>query len=255
MLNGVKEFLYLQRQKLGWFIQVSVWIDELGKVKEKLWDFRIWVSKKIWYGRNPDETLAKRFKLFLIVGISLIASGKFLSLAGFPIPNIEPIIPLLVIMGAFSLYMGRSEKWGKIRKYAGIIAIVSVFLIDLIFWGFHKIYLFMWPGFVMVMLIARKKDLSFFDRFSDIAVEATVTAAAAIILFDIFTAFGFWLLWRPLTIATLYGVYLAQIPFTLYHLGSLIFVPPVVGFGKMASKVKLRAPVATKAGEKVRQRR
>lgn len=228
---------------------------KIALVRRKIEDLRIWLSRKIWYGRDPDETLAKRFKLFLIVGISLIASGKFLSLAGFPIPNIELITPLLVIMGAFSLYMGRSEKWAKIRKYAGIIALTGVFLIDLVFWGFHKIYLFTWPGFIMVMLIARKKDLSFFDKFSDIAVEATVTAAAAIILFDIFTAFGCWLLWRPLTIASLYGVYLAQIPFTFYHLGSLIFVPPVVGFGKMISRVKLRAPVAVREGEKVGQRR
>lgn len=230
-------------------------MDKLGKFKDKIWEFRLWLSKKLWYGRDPDETLAKRFKLFLIGGISLIASGKFLHLAGFPIPNIEPIIPLIVVMGAFSLYMGRSEKWDRIRKYAGIIAIASVFVVDLIFWGFQKIYLFTWPGFIMILLIAKMKDLSFFDKFSDIAVEATITAAVAIILFDIFTAFGFWLLWRPLTLAALYGVFIAQIPFTFYHLGSLIFIPPVVGFGKMVSRVKMRVPVAVKAGAKARERR
>lgn len=100
-----------------------------------------------------------------------------------------------------------------------------------------------------------RKDFDFYDKFSDLAMEATITAAVAILLFDVFTSIGVWALWRPLTIGSLYGVFIAQIPFTLYHLGSLIFIPPLVGFGKMAQRVKVRAPVAVKSRVREKQRR
>lgn len=230
-------------------------MKQLNKLREKLLDFRFWLTKKLWLGDNPDQTLSKRFKLFIVIGITLIASSKLLHLAGLPIPNIELIIPTLVVVGAFSFYTGASRKWEKTRKYFGIIALISVFIIDITFWGFRKIYLFTWPGFLICWYLGIRKDFDFYEKFSDLAVEATITAAIAIILFDVFTAVGFWMLWRPITLGALYAVFIAQIPFTLYHLGSLIFVPPLVGFGKMAQRVKVRAPVAAKAATRERQRR
>lgn len=206
-------------------------------------------------GRNPDETLAKRFKLFVAVGIFLIGISKLLYLLGITIPNIELVIPTLVVMGAFSFYTGRSEKWSKLNRYFGILALISVFLIDFLFWGFRRIYLFTWPSFIVCWIIGMRKDFSFFDKFSDLAVKATLTAAVAILVFDFVTAFGTWLLWRSMTLTALYGVFIAQIPFTLYHLGSLIFVPPLVGLGKIMGRVKVRARVSAKAAVKAREKR
>lgn len=225
------------------------------ELREKIRSFRIWLTRKVWFGRNPDETLAKRFKLFVVVGIALIGASKLLYLAGLTIPNIELVIPTLVVVGAFSLYTGESKKWNKLTRYFGVFALLSVFLIDFFFWGFRKIYLFTWPAFIVCWIIGTRKDFSFFDKFSDLAVEATLTAAVAILAFDFVTAFGTWLLWHSMTLTALYGVYIAQIPFTLYHLGSLIFVPPLVALGKIMGRVKVRAQASTKAAVKTREKR
>ncbi len=224
-------------------------------IREKIRGFRIWVSSKFWYGRNPDETMAKRFKVFVAVAVLLIGVSKLLYLIGITIPNIELVIPTLVVVGAFSLYTGGGKKWEERRKYFGLIALFSVFLTDFAFWGFKKIYLFTWPALMLCWFLGMRKDLSFFDKFSDLAVKATLTGAIAILAFDMITAFGTWLLWRPLTLATLYGVYAAQVPFTFYHLASLIFVPPLVGFGKIVSRVKMKVPTPVKTKVRERERR
>lgn len=233
------------------------WMNYPGEVlrfiRDRFHDFRIWLTRKIWWGRSPDEILAKRFKLFVIIGISLIAVSKLLYLAGITIPNLELIIPTLVVVGAFSLYTGPSELWSKVNRYFGVLALIAVFFIDVFFWGFRSIYLFTWPGFILCWLIGLRKDFSFFDKFSDLAFEATFIAAIGIILFDVFTAFGTWFLWRPLTLTALFGVYMAQIPFTFYHLASLIFVPPLVGLGKIMTRVEVRVPVAAKTAVKERE--
>lgn len=223
-------------------------------LKENLRRFRFWLIDKLWRGRSPDEILAKRFKIFVLIGISLIVGSKLLYLAGITVPNIELIIPTLVVVGAFSLYTGKNRRWSKFHKYFGILILPVVFLIDLLFWGIDKIYLFTWPGFIICWLIGMRKEFSFFDKFSDLAVKATFTAALAILAFDFITAFGTWLLWRPLTLGALYAVYIAQIPFTMYHLGSLIFIPPLVGLGKIMNRVKVRVPIASKAGTKIKER-
>jgi hypothetical protein len=48
------------------------------------------------------------------------------------------------------------------------------------------------------------------------------------------------------------AVFLAQIPFTLYHFASLIFIPPLVGLGKAMVKVKVPIQVAVPVGGRVR---
>lgn len=227
------------------------------KIKKKFMDFRIWLSRKIWYGKNPDETLAKRFKLFVLVGIALIVSSKLLFFAGATVPNIELIIPTLVVVGAFSLYAGRSERWSKFTRYFGILVLPAVFVIDTILSGLKMIYLFTWPGFAIAWYIGTRKDLNFMDDYKDITIGATISAAIAILVFDLFTAMGCWLIWswRSLTLGSLYAVLIAQIPFTFWHLGSLIFIPPLAGLGKMMTRVKVKVPAATKASSKTKARR
>jgi len=197
--------------------------------------------------------MAKRFKIFVLLAIGFIAVSKLLYLAGvMPFQNFELIIPTLVVIGSLSLYCGESKSWGYLVKYFGIIALVSVFIIDLAFWGFNPIYAFTWSGFIIIWIVGMKNKLSAFDRFKKLLYRTTLTAAIAILIFDVWTAFGSWLGWGEKSLAGLAAVFLAQVPFTLYHLGSLLFVPPLLGLGKLMIRVKVPVSVAARAKSGVR---
>ena len=202
------------------------------------------VSEKIWGGRTSDEVLAKRFKIFVLIGILLISISKLLYLAGITFPNLELVIPTLVVIGSFSLYCGGTKFWQGMTRYFGIIALVSVFLIDVVVWGIRPIYVFTWSGFIICWLLGMRNKLSMFDKFKKLLWRTTLTAAIAIIAFDIYAGVFGWSLVHGTTLA---AAFLAQIPFTFYHLCSLIFIPPLVGLGKLMVKVKVPVPVAVKA--------
>lgn len=216
-------------------------------------DIRRRIAYWFFGGKTSERALAKRIKIFVLIGIVFIAISKLLYLAGvLPFPNFELIIPTLVVIGSFSLYCGEAKSWRYLTRYFGIIAIISVFLIDIGFWGLQPIYAFTWSGFVIIWLIGMKNKLSTFDRFKKLLYRTTLTAAIAILVFDMWTAFGSWIGWGEKSLAGLAAIYLAQIPFTLYHLTSLIFVPPLVGLGKLMMKVKVAVPVAVRAGARVK---
>lgn len=192
---------------------------------------------KLSGGEHPEQVLVKRIKIFVLIGIVFIAISKLLYLRGVTLPNLELIIPTLVVIGCFS-----SPR--HLRRYFVVVALAGIFLIDLAFWGFLPIYAFTWPGFVMCWLLATRNKLSMFDRFTKLLYRTTLTAAVAILLFDIWTCFGSWLGWYPKTLTGLAMAYLAQIPFTLYHLSSLIFIPPMVGLAKALVKIPIAVPLA-----------
>jgi len=202
------------------------------------------LAYKLFGGESSERVLAKRIKIFVLMGIVFIAISKLLYLRGLmPFPNFELIVPTLVVIGSFSLYCGSTKSWRYLTRYFGIIALVSVFIIDIAFWGFLPIYAFTWSGFVVCWLIGLQNKLSMFDRFKKLLYRTMLTAAIAIIIFDIWTG----LVGHVLTTGTSLGVaFLGQIPFTLYHLASLIFVPPLVGLGKLMVKVKVPVSVAVK---------
>ena len=212
------------------------------------------LAYKLFRGETSERVLAKRIKIFVLIGIVFIAISKLLYLRGLmPFPNFELIIPTLVVIGSFSLYCGSTKPWRYLTRYFGIIALVSVFLIDIAFWGLLPIYVFTWSGFILCWLIGLKNKLSMFDKFKTLLGRMLLTAAIAIIIFDIWTG----LIGHSLTTgASLWAAFLGQIPFTLYHLASLIFVPPLVGLGKLMVKVKVPVPVAVKvrAGARARIR-
>ena len=230
---------------------------DTSKVTEKLQNFRFRVAEKIWYAKTEGETFAKRFKLFVVFCAVLIAASKFLYASGLTIPNMELIIPALVVVGAFGLHVGSSERWNKATKYFGLLALLTVFVVDVSLWGFRRIYLFTWPSFILIWFLAKRKDLSFMDDFSDVAVDATLTTAILILVYDVITAFGTWVLWGSLSVGSLLGVFMGQIPFTLYHMSSLLFVPPLVALGKTMTKVRVRvaSPVKTATRNRSRMRR
>ncbi len=212
------------------------------------------IVEKIWGGRSPDEVLAKRFKLFVLIAVTLITLSKLLYLKGITFPNFELIIPTLVVVGSFPLYCGPTKFWSRLTRYFGIIALISVFLIDLAFWGPRYIYAFTWSGFVLAWFLGMRNRLSVFGKFKTLVGHTVLTAAIAILLFDLWTGvIGTPLMgwYGPVTSLTPWlTAFLGQIPFTFYHLCSLVFVPPLVGLGKMLARVKVPVSVAVPAGVK-----
>ncbi|TKJ25970.1 MAG: hypothetical protein CEE41_03395 [Hadesarchaea archaeon B3_Hades] len=211
------------------------------------------IAEKIWGGRTPDEVLSKRFKIFVFIGIFLI--GMFAVYRYFIgitfLPNFEWIIPVLVVTGSFSLYCGPSKFWRIVTRYFGVLAVISAFIVWFIMYGILPIHAFVWSGFIFAWLLAMRNKLSMFNKFKKLLWRTTLTAAIAIILFDVWTG----LVGSTLTMGgSLWIVFLGQIPFTLFHLVSLVFVPPLVGLGKMMVRVKISVPVAVAAGAGVRAR-
>lgn len=212
------------------------------------------IAEKIWGGRTPDEVLSKRFKMFVLLVISLVAASTLIKQVVVTLPNFELIIPSLVVIGSFSLYCGSTKFWRYLNRYFGLVALISVYLIYFAYEGFHSIYIFTFPGFIMVWALAMRNKLSMFDKFKTLLGRTLLTAAIAIILFDVWTG----LIGHTLTTGTsLWIAFLGQIPFTMYHLTSLLFIPPLVGLGKMLVKVKIPVPVAVgaRAGVKASARR
>lgn len=211
------------------------------------------IAEKIWGGRTPDEVLSKRFKIFVFIGIFLI--GMFAVYRYFIgitfLPNFEWIIPVLVVTGSFSLYCGPSKFWRIVTRYFGVLAVISAFIVWFIMFGILPIHVFVWSGFIFAWLLAMRNKLSMFNKFKKLLWRTTLTAAIAIILFDVWTG----IIGSPLTMGgSLWIVFLGQIPYTLFHLVSLVFVPPLVGLGKMMVRVKISVPVAVAAGAGVRAR-
>jgi hypothetical protein len=185
--------------------------------------------------------LSKRFKIFVLITIVLAGISKLLYLRGILPANVELIIPVLVVVGSLSLYCGPTKFWRIATRYFGLLVIIAVALVDLAFWGPSSIYVFTWSGFILCWLLAMRHKLSMFDKFKSLLWRTTLTTAAAIIIFDLFTGI---LGWSLVTGGGLVTVFLSQIPFTIYHLCSLLFVPPLVGLAKAMVKVKVPVPVA-----------
>ncbi len=195
--------------------------------------------------------LSKRFKIFVFIGIFLI--GMFAVYRYFIgitfLPNFEWIIPVLVVTGSFSLYCGPSKFWRIVTRYFGVLAVISAFIVWFIMYGILPIHAFVWSGFIFAWLLAMRNKLSMFNKFKKLLWRTTLTAAIAIILFDVWTG----LIGSSLTMGgSLWIVFLGQIPFTLFHLASLVFVPPLVGLGKLLVRVKVPVPVATRVGAGVK---
>ena len=204
------------------------------------------IAEKIWGGKTSDEVLAKRYELFVFLGIFLI--GMFAVYRYFIgitfLPNIEWIIPVLVVTGSFSLHCGSSKFWRTVTRYFGALAVISAFVVWFIMFGVLPIHAFVWSGFVLAWLLSLRNKLSMFDKFKTLLRRTMLTTAIAIILFDFWTGIIGW----TLLYASFWVALIGQIPFTFYHLCSLVFVPPLVGLAKLLVKVKVPISVAAQAG-------
>lgn len=191
-----------------------------------------------------ERKLAMRVTLFAVFGLALVILNK-LTLSRFgPLPNFELIIPVLCVMGCFSFPGTGASK--RLVRYFGLAALAGITAADVTFWGFRRIYAFTWSGFVICWLLSARAKISLFGRFKRQLYHATLATAVGILVFDVWTCFGSWLGWYPKTLAGLAAAYLAQLPFTLYHLSSLVFVPPLVGLARALVRVPVAVPVAVK---------
>lgn len=228
-------------------------MKKIAKIMER-------ISRKIWGGKTPDEILSKRFKIFVLLGV-LIAGLFWVYRAkagvGF-LPNFEWFIPVLVVVGSFSLPLGKSAFWRTVNRYFGVVVLISAIVFDLLLFGpgYMPIFVFRWSGFIFVWILAMRNKLSMFSRYKTLVGNTLLTTAIAILVFDIWTG----IIGTPLsgwhggaitTPAPWLAAFFGQIPFTFYHLCSLIFVPPLVGLGKLLVKVKIPVSVAVQSGAKI----
>ncbi len=202
-----------------------------------------------------------RRRLWLFAGLCLLLAGmsKLLYLRGLTLPNMELVIPVLVVAGSTYLWNAGGGAERKLGRSFGLMVLAGVLLADLLFWGLHRIYLFTWSGFLLVWWVATRNRLSPFSGFWGLVGRTALTAAAAILLFDFWTGVigspltGFY---GPLTSpSTWLTALVLQVPFTLYHLTSLFFIPPLVGLLKLSTRVRLEVPIPVRVGASTAQRR
>lgn len=206
---------------------------------------------KILYGRNVYEALLKRFKLFVLLGILITGSfWVYRAIVGIELlPNLEWVIPTLVVVGSFSLPLVGNGFWASLNKHFGILALISVIVFDLIFFGlgFWHVWAFKWSGLAFAWLLGMRSKLSVFDSYKRLLGSTLLTTAIAILLFDLWTGVigcGLW-------IGSFWLSFIGQIPFTLYHLASLVFVPPLVALAKLLVKVKVPVAVAARSSLRI----
>ncbi|MBA7671932.1 hypothetical protein ES703_80101 [subsurface metagenome] len=151
----------------------------------------------------------------VLFALALLGIGIIGRMMLTPYPNIETVLVVTMLAGCMLGGM-----------YTFIIPILVMAITDFLI-GTNGIFLFTWSGFVLIgglgylLKNKRKASLKFVATLFGIGLGATL-------LYDIWTAFGWWYLMHPHTLDSLGLVYLLQIPFTLRHLVSTaIFVPLV----------------------------
>ncbi|UCE37918.1 MAG: hypothetical protein JSW00_01350 [Thermoplasmata archaeon] len=84
---------------------------------------------------------------------------------------------------------------------------------------------FTWTGYVIIGLMGRAIKPRVLYTVKGVAMVAGYGVVATLI-YDLWTAFGYWIFLTPRTSNWLFTVLAMQVPFTIYHLiSSLIFVP------------------------------
>jgi len=182
-----------------------------------------------------EKRVYSRKNAILLISLALVVVGKML-LSGRLFPNFELIIPVIIVFGCFS------DSW----RFPALV-LPAVAILDVVLWGFSPIYLSTWSGLLICWLFLSKGAFDPFSPTPRIVRSSLKATLKAILLFDIYTAFWCWPLWYPRTATGLLLTYLNQIPFTLYHLLSLIFVPPLAVVGKRMIRVPVEVSVSTSA--------
>ena len=107
-----------------------------------------------------------------------------------------------------------------------IIAPAMIMMISDYFIGYDPIALFTWSGFaIMGYLFTKIRGVRSINTHS--VLRVTTYSVFLVLVYDIWTAFGWWYLRYPHTTTTLALVYMLQIPFTIRHLLSALITIPM----------------------------
>ena len=163
--------------------------------------------------------------------------------------NLNGITQPLLMMDLFFLIAIISMLSGFLldrREYSLLVPISIMLVTDLII-GNNLIFLFTWSGFAMIALLShvlKSRGAFCVQRKSMIF----GTGIAGVLLYDLWTNFGCWLLWYPHTVKGLILCYTLAIPFTLWHLLSTslaiaFVVLPVVYLKEHWTDIKMLKPL------------
>ena len=132
--------------------------------------------------------------------------------------NVNGIIQPLFMMDLFFVIATVSMLSGFLldKRFSMVVPVSVMLLTDLII-GNNLIFIFTWSGFAMIALLSyilkSRKGFNLQSKYLLLG-----TGIAGVLLYDIWTNFGCWLLWYPHTVEGLILCYTLAIPFTLWHL-------------------------------------
>ncbi len=163
--------------------------------------------------------------------------------------NLNGITQPLLMMDLFFLIAIISMLSGFLldrRGYSLLVPISIMLVTDLII-GNNLIFLFTWSGFAMIALLSHvlKSRGAFCMQRKSMIFSIGI---AGVLLYDLWTNFGCWLLWYPHTVKGLTLCYTLAIPFTLWHLLSTslaiaFVVLPVVYLKEHWMDIKIPRPL------------
>ena len=110
--------------------------------------------------------------------------------------------------------------------YTFIVPLGILFLTDL-YYGNTSIFLFTWSGFVLLGLLgySAKKKVPLSMRSIPLVMGLGI---GGVLLYDLWTNFGCWLMWYPPTLTGLINCYILALPFTIWHLLSTLLALPLI---------------------------
>lgn len=171
-------------------------------------------------GLRKDQALLKT-----VLALGLIAVGALGRILLLPYPNIETVLAASLLAGCV------------LGGYYGAVVPISIMLLTdaylaldegisfTLTGAWQSIFIFTWTGFLLVWLIGKLTGRSASLSLKSVG-RLTAAGLMATIVYDFYTATGWWYLFYPHTLNNLMTVYILQIPFTLMHLlSSSIFVP------------------------------
>ena len=213
-------------------------------------------SKSVFSGERTFDRNVLTDLLFLLVFILSGSIGRVLLVNyGFqPFPNFEVIMVTTFLAALF------------LRPVLAFFVpvgcmVISDFLLGnpiFVGSGMNRIVLFTYSGFAMVGVIGIVKKRFFRDKIREFNLKSVGFAAGFgvffVLIYDVWTNFGWWYLIYPHRLETLVGVYAAGVPFMVYHLLSGVFTfvviaLPVVSF--ITEKHEIEIPMSVKNIHKV----
>jgi len=132
--------------------------------------------------------------------------------------NVNGIIQPLFMMDLFFVIATVSMLSGFLldKRFSMVVPVSVMLLTDLII-GNNLIFIFTWSGFAMIALLSyilkSRKGFNLQSKYLLLG-----TGIAGVLLYDLWTNFGCWLLWYPHTVEGLILCYTLAMPFTLWHL-------------------------------------